>query len=297
MPPYVTAPPYVIACDGGGTGCRFMIADGDGNVLAQATGGPANVTSDFEGAVANLQTALSSAVAQLGVPCADVFGGVAHFGLAGVQSAQDAARVAAKFPFSHIIVTEDRQTAIVGALDGADGVLIALGTGTIIAAQRGGQSLRIGGWGLQLSDQASGAWLGRLLLQRVVLAHDGIEPFSPFTTSVFDRFGRDPRALVGFAASASPADYASFAPQIVAAASAGDAVAIDLMRAGAAYLTRALEVLGFAVPDVLCLSGGVGPHYAPYLPKAAQAAIVAPKGQGVEGALRLALEFARSNCA
>lgn len=291
-PMRVSAPSFLIGCDGGGTSCRLVIADGEGRVLAQATGGPANVTSDFDLTIASLRAALMEAVAQLGLTLTDVLGGVAHFGLAGVQSKQDAARVAAEFPFAKICVTEDRLIAIVGAIGAADGVLLGLGTGTIVAAQRNGQSRRIGGWGLQLSDDASGAWLGRLLLQRVLLAQDGMEPFSPLTMDCFDRFGREPRALVQFAVSACPVDYAGFAPDIVSAAHAGDRVGIALMQQGAAYLTRALDVLGFAPPDLLCLSGGVGPHYAPYLPSKVQDAIIAPMGQGVDGALRLALTLA-----
>jgi glucosamine kinase len=283
--------PFVIGCDGGGTGSRLVIADGQGRVLAQAIGGPANVTSDFDLAVTNLRDALARAAAQLGLGLPEVLRGVAHFGLAGVQSPQDAARVAAEFPFVQICVTEDRTIAVEGALAGADGVLLALGTGTIVAGQRGGQAWRIGGWGFQLSDDASGAWLGRLLLQRVLLAHDGIEAFSPLTEACFAGFGRDPRGLVAFAATARSVDYAGFAPDVVAAAQAGDAVGVALMQQGAAYLTRALSVIGFAAPDVLCLSGGVGPHYAPFLPEAVQAAIVVPKGQAIDGALRLALRL------
>lgn len=289
------APNFVIGCDGGGTGCRVIIADSSGKTLAQAMGGPANVASDFEAAIINLRAALATAAALLGHD--DVFAGVAHFGLAGVQSTQDAARVAAQFPFSHITVTEDRTIAVTGALGDTNGILIALGTGTIIAAQRGDDALRIGGWGLQLSDQASGAWLGRLLLSRILLAYDGIEPFSPLMHTIYDRFGRAPTALVSFAAAATPADYASFAPQIIAAATAGDTVGLALMQDGAAYLTRALAVLNFAPPDVLCLSGGVGPHYAPYLPTVAQHAIITPKGQAVDGAVQIALKAARGAAA
>jgi len=285
-------PPFVIGCDGGGTGCRLSIADAQGRVLAQGTGGPANVTSDFDLAIASLHEALGMACGQLGLAQAEVLHGVAHFGLAGVQSVEDAARVAAQFPFARITVTEDRVIALAGALGAADGVLLGLGTGTIIAAQRKGAVSRIGGWGLALSDEASGAWLGRLLLQKVVLAQDGIEPFSPLTEACFTGFDRDPRRLVAFASTARPADYAGFAPQIIAAAAGGDAVGVGLMQAGAVYLTRALEVLSFAPPQVLCLTGGVGPHYAPYLSKTVQAAIVAPQGQALDGALRLAADLA-----
>lgn len=283
--------PYVIGCDGGGTGCRLIVANAHGQVLARASGGPANVTSNLDQALSSLGSALTDAAGQLGLAAEDLLTGVAHFGLAGVQSARDASHVAKAFPFARISVTEDSTIAIAGALGDSDGVLIALGTGTIIASQHKGQSKRIGGWGLQLSDDASGAWLGRALLAQILRANDGMEPFSPLSSGVFDDFGADPLALVGFAASAHPADYASLAPDIIAAAKAGDAVGTALMMQGAAYLARALEALGFGTSDVLCLSGGVGPHYAGYLPEPAQKAIVPAKGSGLDGALRLALEI------
>jgi glucosamine kinase len=127
---------FLIGGDGGGTGCRVAIADGSGHILAQAQGGPANATSDFTGAIANLRDALGRAAAQIGLSPSDLLGATAHFGLAGVMTPLDAARVRAEFPFAEICVTEDRVVAVEGALAGADGVVLALGTGTIIASLR-----------------------------------------------------------------------------------------------------------------------------------------------------------------
>jgi glucosamine kinase len=284
--------PLLIGCDGGGSGCRVAIADGFGRVMAQSAGGPANVASDFDGALRALNAALADAAGQLGLSLHDLGDAVAHFGLAGVQSAQGSARVAAGLPIHNITVTEDRVVAVAGALEGADGVLLAIGTGTIIAAARAGGMRHVGGWGLQLSDQASGAWLGRGLLERVLLCHDGLEAVSDLTADAFKTFSNDPGALVRFAATASPSDYARLAPRVVQAAQAGDAGGVALMQAGAAYLTRALGAIGFGDGDALCLTGGVAPHYAPYLAATARAAIVPARGSGLDGALRLALAAA-----
>lgn len=281
--------PLVIGGDGGGSGCRVVIADGAGRVLGQASGGPANVTSDFDGAISALHGALAEAAGQIGLSLHDLGDAAAHFGLAGVQSAQAAARVAAALPCRRAVVTEDRVVALAGALGDADGVLLAIGTGTIIAATRAGVMRHIGGWGLQLSDEASGAWLGRGLLVRVLHCHDRMVPHSDLTRAVFDEFNNDPGGLVCFAATARPADYARFAPAVVQAAASGDLAGEALMQQGAAYLTRALAVIGFGPGDALCLTGGVAPHYAPYLPATAQTAIVPPKGSALDGALRLAL--------
>ena len=287
--------PLVIGCDGGGSGCRVVIADAGGRVLAQATGGPANVFSDFDLAIESLTAALRDAVAQLGLPLAALENAVAHLGLAGVQSSQMGAKVAAALPCPKARVTEDRVVAVAGALGEADGVLLAIGTGTIIAAARGGVVTHVGGWGLQLSDQASGAWLGRGLLEQVLLCHDGLERFSDLTRDTFAAFGNDPRALVRFAASARPSDYARHAPAVVRAGQGRDAAGLELMQRGATYLARALAAIGFAHGDALCLTGGVAPHYAPYLPQAAQAAIVPARGSGLDGALALALAAAKAH--
>ncbi len=287
------AAPFVIGCDGGGTGCRVAVADLQGHMLAQAAGGPANAASAFDVMAANVSAGLADVALQLGLSMQDLMRGVAHFGLAGVMTPQDASRVAAAFPFAQICVTEDRVVAVAGALGAADGVLIAIGTGTIVAARRGLQAKNVGGWGLKLSDQASGAWLGRGLLEHALLCHDGLEEHTDLTRAAFADFGDDPARLVAFAARAFPADYARFAPQIIAAAKAGDAAGQMLMRRGAAYLIRALEAVDFAKGDALCLTGGVAPHYALYLPVSAQDAIVPPQGSALDGALRLALQAAR----
>jgi glucosamine kinase len=279
---------HIIACDGGGTGCRVVIADPWGRVLALGAGGPANVTSDFDGALANLHAALQQAVTVLGV--GDLDGAVAHFGLAGVVSADMAQRVAQALPIADVCVTSDQEVALAGALGWGDGVLMALGTGTIIAASKAGQVTRVGGWGLHLSDQASGAWLGRGALQQTLLCHDGMVAFCDLTRGLFDHFQRDPVALVAFATTATPADYARFAPQVIQAGVAGAPGGVDLMQRGADYLVQALAALQFGPRDALCLTGGVGPHYASYLPRAAKLAITPAKGSGLDGALSLALQ-------
>lgn len=280
--------PFLIGCDGGGTGCRVAVADRDGRVLAECAGGPANVTSDFAGAIANVEAALAGVAARLGMARADLAPAAAHFGLAGVMTPADAARVAAALPFAQCAVTEDRAIALAGALAGADGVLMSIGTGTIIAAQRGAQQIHIGGWGLQLSDQASGAWLGRALLERVLLCHDAMAEHSGLTRAVLDRFDGAPSRIVTFAATARAADYAALAPEIIAAAARGDDTATGLLRSGAEYLARALVVTQFRAQEALCLTGGVGPHYAGYLPAQVQPHIIAPKGSALAGALYLA---------
>ena len=50
--------PYLIAVDGGGTGCRVVIARPEGGILASAEAGPANIATAFGTA---LQTIIQTA--------------------------------------------------------------------------------------------------------------------------------------------------------------------------------------------------------------------------------------------
>lgn len=279
---------FIIGVDGGGSGCRAAVAGVDGTLLGQGASGPANVATDAALAIANVRTAVRAALEAAGLDERALSRSAAHIGLAGMLSAPAADMVAREMRIAHCEVTDDRTIAVAGALGAREGVLLAIGTGTIIAAQRPDGLRCIGGWGLQVSDQASGAWLGRALLERVLLCHDGMALHSALTWATLAQFDGEATDIVGFAASAQPRDYAVHAPSILAAAAAGDPNARDLVQAGATFLSRALKSLGFGSDDVLCLSGGVGPHYAPYLDKAARDRIAAPAGTALDGALFLA---------
>lgn len=287
-------PTLLIGVDGGGTGCRAAIADASGTVLAKAAGGPANVTTNCDEAIENVRQAIALAAAKAGMAEDRLAGASTHIGLAGVLTAADAARVAGAFRFAACVVTDDRATSVAGALGDRDGILISVGTGTIIAARRGGRVRYVGGWGLQVADQASGGWLGRALLERTLLCHDGIEAHSDLTRSTLARFDDDPNRIVSFAVAARPTDYAALAPAVVAAAAAADLNGRALMQRGADHINRVLSRLERRPGDILCLSGGIGPHYSDYLDPAFQVDISAPLGSALDGALRLAAQTRRA---
>ncbi len=163
--------PILIGVDGGGSACRVAVCAGAQRIEAQ--GGPANVSAEFEPAIAAIREAIEAARAQAGLSVADLGRARVHLGLAGVMNDAVAARVAAALPFERIAVTDDRPTALAGALGAEDGAIAAIGTGSFLARQAGGQALLAGGYGFAIGDQASGAWLGRRLLQQVMLCVDG----------------------------------------------------------------------------------------------------------------------------
>ena len=286
------APSYLVGVDGGGSNCRIAIANTDGRMLGKACGAAANPTTSLPGAVRAILDTLKMAQDNAGIDDADIATAHAHFGLAGAISDDIATQVAKAMPFADIHVTDDRATTMAGALGKNDGYVAAVGTGSFVGSKSGHQKTFVGGWGFELGDEASGAWLGRQLLATVLRQLDGMRAASKLLSETLNGFQNDTGAIVRFAKRATPSDFAEFAPKIVDAAHAGDAAGKEIMRRGADYLQAALETLNFQAGDPLCLSGGLGPQYQAYLRPDFTQNIVSPHASALEGALALAADMA-----
>ncbi len=267
--------------DGGGTGCRVGLWDADGALLARAEGGPSNVTSDFEGACANILTALAQIDAA--VPGSTTVA-AGHLGLAGAISPEICMAVAARMPMPRCTVTGDMPTTVAGALGGQDGAVLALGTGSFVGLKRDGDVRSVGGWGLQVSDNGSAAWIGRAGLAATLEAVDGLLPMGPMAQALLAHFGDDPNGIVRFAATARPVDYGELAPLVL---DADDPAARGIIAQGADWLERALQALGHDDTLPLCLIGGIGPRYHALLARPGRR-FVAPQGTALDGAHLLA---------
>ena len=278
----------LIGVDGGGTGCRAAIGTAQAGVLGRAEGGRANAATDFDLALKNVLKTVEAAADNAGITRADLRHAVAHAGLAGIHDQSEGRRFAAALPYSNVVVSDDRATAVTGALGGRDGYLLSIGTGTIAATSQSGAFKYVSGWGFQISDQASGAWLGRATLEQVLLCHDGLADHTPLTQEVFARFDNTPEALVAFSMCAKPGDFATFAPAILKAARSNDPFARNLIAKGADFLSRCLVQLGFEAGNALCLSGGIGPHYAEFLSEDIMSGHRALAGSALDGAFQLA---------
>ncbi len=275
-----------IGCDGGGSGARLaLLWDGTRH---EVSGGPANVTSDFDGAVREVMALLGQVAERAGLTMAELRGVPAHFALAGAVDAAIRARVAAALPVAGV-VEEDRRAAVRGALGAEPGYVAGVGTGSYLARQGPEGFATIGGHGLVLGDEASGAWAGRALLKAALAVEDGMEPGTALTQEVAAELG-GASGIVAFAAKAGPREFAMLAPKVFEAER--DSVARRIMVRGAEYIARGVLALGWQAGDALCLTGGVGPRYAGLLPDAMQDALVPARGSALDGALALALEQA-----
>lgn len=275
-----------LGVDGGGTSSRFALLVGAQRF--DHTSGPVNVTSDFEAGIANLLEGLAAVTAKAGITPEHLAAERAFLGLAGVVGPKGADAVAARLPLGNLRIDSDRVAALAGALGRLDGTLAGIGTGSFVIRQVAGKTRALGGWGLALGDEASGAWLGRELLALTLRANDGLADHSDLTRSILEEFGANPGAIAAFGAHADAATFATRAAKIAEAAEGGDANALALMQRGAAWIEAGARALGWKPGEALCLAGGAGPSYRPYLSAEARAFVVPPQGRAIDGALAIA---------
>lgn len=283
----------IVGIDGGGSGCRVVVADAAGVILGRAEGGAANIATDYDSTRRNILETTQQAYRNAGFSDAHFSDDVAFLGLAGANLGRQARQLEADLPFHRQRVIDDRRTTVQGALGDADGCVALIGTGSFFVGRHGGVFDGIGGWGFHLGDDASGARLGKQLLRRVIHCHDGLVPHSDLTREVLARFGGTPKEVVEFARSAKPGDYGKFARQMAAALDHDDAAATEIFNAEKDVVQRALDRVGLAAGDPLCMLGGLGPTFQRLLDPEYQAHCQPPKGNALEGAVALARrEFA-----
>lgn len=246
-----------LGIDGGGTGCRAAIADESGTILATADAGPANISSDPDTARDNIlaaaRTALGRAIGHKNVD-AELASLAVGMGLAGTNAAGAKARLTRDLPFRRIRVETDAIAAVKGALGDHLGIVAAIGTGSVFARQDGDGIRQIGGWGLALGDEGSGAWLGRALLSETLRAADGFTASTGLTRELMQTLGGR-EGIIGLSVTARPADFASFAPRLL---TSDDPVAIALMTRATDDIARSIANLQARSPVPVTCIGGLG---------------------------------------
>jgi glucosamine kinase len=275
-----------LGIDGGGTGCRAAVADGFGRILGQGHAGPANIASDVSGARDNILLAAREALTAATGSDLGLSQLTAGLALAGANAAGAAGALRAALPFLRLRIETDAYGAVKGALGGLDGIVAAIGTGSVFASQRTGVIRQVGGWGLVLGDEGSGARLGRSLLAAAVGAVDGFRAMTPLLRAVLDEHGGS-EGVIALSLAARPADFAALAPRIL---SSDDATARELMAQADADVAVSIGILQGDAALPVTFIGGLGPTYAARL--AGRWEIVPARGTALDGALMLAREAA-----
>lgn len=168
-------------------------------------------------------------------------------------------------PAPRVAVAIDAVTAHLGALGGADGAVVALGTGAIALGRSGADWRRVDGWGHLLGDRGGGAWIGMRGLQLALRAADGVDPSgAALLGAARERFG-DPLAWPAqlYTRDDRAGIMAAFATDVVALAEhdrrgGPDPVAVELvLEAGREAARSALAALRADQAAVVTATGGL----------------------------------------
>lgn len=284
----------LIGLDGGGTGCRACARRDDGLPGPVQTGGSANIHTDPAGAaerISDLIARVRQAEGHDDPSDPDLY---IVMGLAGASESGGAARLTSTLPYRNVAVLGDIDISLSGAFQDDDGIVMAVGTGSVLARQAKGHMQRVGGYGFALGDEAGGAWLGRRALSAALHVRDGLAQDAPLARAIWARF-ETLSALLAFTSTARPSDYAALAPVVLVQDSASCPLAGAILDEGCAYLLRAIRHLQAGDPSVpVAATGGLGPHL---LDRAADTATppltrTAPKGSALDGALWRARQLA-----
>lgn len=231
----------ILSVDGGGSGTRAVLVDGQGNAIWRGRGGPANcrlLTPE------QLYEVLDSLYAEA-LQAAGEAGG-AGLGLAGVVDARTAHALerrlatAWKLPEKAVCVESDLRMTFRAAFAGSVGILLIAGTGSsCLGRNAAGRWRQCGGWGPVLDDGGSGYWIGLEALKQVVRAHDGRSVAAGWEEALLGVLGlHDIPGLVGWLHDGADRrrEVAALAPWILDRVESGDVAA-------GALVGRALEEL------------------------------------------------------
>jgi glucosamine kinase len=281
-----------LGVDGGGTRCGARLVDEAGRVLGEGGAGAANARLG-EAAFTEIMRAASAAMAAAGLGETDCGRVHAGWALAGLQ--QETARdfiVNHAHPFASLAIDTDAYGAWLGAFGGKDGAILILGTGVAGLAVIGGKRTPVGGWGAEIGDEGSGMAIGRMAVRKALWALEGMAPMTPLMSEVLDFFGRSGEAATTWSDTATPGDYARFAPAVLAHAERRDTMAIGILKDAAGDIERVVSrLLDIGAPSIAMI-GGLFPKMLPWLAPPLRPLIIEPAGDAMDGAILMARQAA-----
>ncbi len=298
----------LIGIDGGGTRTRGTIRRGN-NILAEATAGSTRIGAVGVGeSCERLLTMIEDLCEKAEIDSAEIDAVV--IGLAGVWLEEEKLRSTKliktlargqEMTLNDVMVTSDAELALEGAFEGNPGAVMIVGTGSIaIGKTEKNKIIRCGGWGIELDDEGSGAWIGREGLTAIVRDIDGrgkkttlLEPFADINPSIDLK---EARTIVK-AFSERAFEYHMLSPMVMKCAVEKDPVCLEIIKRAADHLVEHLDALygQFNMKQIpIALMGGIidantllAKMVADTVQKDKRYKLIKPKGSAVEGAIAI----------
>jgi len=219
--------------------------DANQQVIGEGLAGPSNpLRVGIANAAGAVREAIDKACSMARVRRGDLV--AAEIGLAGARRKELRARMREALDtigIRDIEVVTDADIALYGATDGAPGVVVIAGTGSICCGINArGKHVCAGGWGPIAGDEGGGAWIARRALRAIAHGSDGRGPKTSLieaACSYFHVSTADDLTTAIYAPTITNERLAGFTKEVIDAAKAKDLVAREIIAAGGVELGRA----------------------------------------------------------
>ena len=257
---------HYIGIDAGGTKTLFALYEEQGNLLDTITLGSCHFMKvGFEEMGKILKEGVCLLQEQNELTFDDV---TISFGLAGYgreegvrKSIEDA--IAQEFGEYRHLLHNDVETALAGAFEGGDGIMLIAGTGSIAYMKKGEIQKRTGGFGYILGDEGSAYDLSKKMLNTFTKEDDGRLEKTALYDLLMKRLSlKKPYDIISFVSETlgnKRDEIAKLAPHLHEAALLGDPEAIRIYREAAQELAALANALAKDIDGEIDLAtfGGV----------------------------------------
>ncbi|MDZ8236787.1 MAG: N-acetylglucosamine kinase [Nostoc sp. ChiQUE01a] len=263
--------PYVLGIDGGGSKTVCVLVDDSGQVLGRAEAGESNYQSiGIEATFKSIESAIHTATNEARQIINTITIEAICLGLAGVGRASDIEVVknlvqelqnSKILPITwslqpeNIVICNDALIALVGGIGHDVGIVVAVGTGSIVFGRNHqGKTKRVGGWGYILGDEGSAYKIAVAGMNAALKSYDGRE----IATSLVDAFKQhlnlesiEDLIEVIYRRQWGVKQIAALAPIVDLAAASGDEVANNIIDDAVKELVKATSTVIDAIfsPD------------------------------------------------
>lgn len=228
---------YIAGIDGGGTRTTLVFRAIAGEPLGTKIFGPFNLNSIGPMQFKTLLGEITGTLHALG-NCRSLC-----IGAAGVSNPQMGRLVAEAMEEGGIAqwkLVGDHEIALYGALEGAPGIAVIAGTGSVCLGRNiSGRLERAGGWGHLIGDEGSGYGLGRDALNAITKDLDGCSEKTELVALAAEMGALSSREdIIRYVYNGDKSRIAALAPLVERAARNADRVAVDIVERNAASLAR-----------------------------------------------------------
>ena len=231
-----------LGVDGGQSGTAALIGDETGQILGHGEAGPCNHATAAEGR-AKLESAVRMSVAeacrQAGLEAESVRFEAACFGMSGGPDDKEAI-LRAILPAERLVVTTDAVTALAGATEKGQGIVVIAGTGSIAFGRNaGGRTARAGGWGYVFGDEGGAFDVTRQAVRAMLRAEEGWGPETSLRQALLSATGcatANQMLHLFYTPDWPRSRVARLAPLVDAAAAEGDWAAREILNRAAQEL-------------------------------------------------------------